>query len=143
VAERLPGRAAAGGREHTGGVAEGIGLGQLVVQRHPHIAKRDVGLPHGPFTDLASDQFSLVSVRVGAVGVLLDDNGLHLPVVGVASPDDDDVGDARVADPAFRAVEYPGVAVAADGGLQRDGVGAMVGFSECEGTDLVQRGHSG
>ena len=127
--------------EHPGGVAEGVRLGQLVVQRYPHIVQRDIGLPDGALAELAGDQFGGVAVGIAAVGVLLDDDGLHLAVVGVAGPDDDDVGDAGVADPALGSVEHPGVAVAVHGGLQRHGVGAVVGLGEREGADLVQRGH--
>ena len=86
--------------------------------------------------DLAGDHARVVALRRG-----LDDEAEDLARVGVPGPHDHDVGDRRVADPALDAVEDPVVAVAAGGGLQRDGVGSVIGLGERERPDRVQCGH--
>jgi hypothetical protein len=72
-----------------------------------------------------------------------DEEALDLPVLVRACPDDDDVGDGAVADPALCPVEHPTPGLAASGRLERDRVGAVGGLGERESSDRVEAGHGG
>src|SRR3712207_8471039 len=61
-----------------------------------------------------STLFPYTTLFRSPVLVLLQHESLDLPVLDVARPDDDDVGEGGVADPAFFPVQHPLVAVPAD-----------------------------
>src|SRR5260370_13556000 len=95
----------------------------------------------GRLADLAGEQLGVGAPGLGAGGVLLHDDRLDLVVCDVAGPDDHDVGEARVADPALGSVEDPAAAVAAGAGLEPDRVRSVPGFGERERADQPQGGH--
>ncbi len=107
VADGLPGDTRPGQPQHDGEVAESVDLLQPVLLGDLDVLQRDVGVLHDAQALLVLD---LGRREAGGVGA--DDEALD-PVVGlVARPDDDDVGEGRVADPPLRAVEDPAVAPA-------------------------------
>src|SRR5450755_2301295 len=71
---------------------------------------------------------------------LLDQVGADIAGV-VAGPDDDHVGEGRVADPALGAVQDEVLAVAPSSGLQRDGVRAVLCLGQAERADRLQTRH--
>jgi hypothetical protein len=85
---------------------------------------------------LARDHRRLVP---GAVG--LDEEALDLAVLVRARPHHDDVRDRAVPDPALRAVDDIGVAVAVRARLERDRIRPVVGLGQREGADLVEARH--
>src|SRR5829696_4458278 len=78
-----------------------------------------------------------------AVLVLLEHEGLYLPVLHVARPDDDQVGEGGVADPTLLAIYDPGIPVAAGRCLQHHRVGTVVGLRQAPGPDLLHPRHPG
>src|SRR6185503_484030 len=123
VAERAPGARRARGDEHAARVLELVRPRKARGLRDAHAVEADVGLPDRARGALAGDRRRVVARRVG-----LDEEALDLAVLVGARPDDDDVGDRAVADPALGAVEDPAVAVATGARLERDGVRAVGGF---------------
>jgi hypothetical protein len=75
--------------------------------------------------------------------VCLDEEALTCPILVRACPDDDDVGDGAVADPALCAVEHPTAGLPASGRLERYRVGAVGGLGDRESSDRVQAGPGG
>ena len=142
--ERLPGDGLAGLGQHRVGVLEGACPGEAGVGGHVDVVELDLGLPDGAVGGFAGDALGVVAgnrVR-GAVGVF-DDEGADVAVV-VAGPDDDEVGDGAVADPAFGAVQGPAATGCATGaGGEADDVAAVVGFGEGERAEPVDRGQGG
>jgi len=57
-----------------------------------------------------------------------------------AGPHHRDVGDSSVADPPLAPVQHVLVAVLDGGGFEQQRIGAVVGFGECEGADLLHPG---
>src|SRR5918997_7048765 len=93
-------------------------------------------IPLPPRTSRAS----ATTWRALAAVFIFDHEAADLAVV-VAGPDDHQVGEGGVADPALGPVEHPLVAVAAGPGLERDRVRAVVGLGQAEGADLLHAGH--
>jgi hypothetical protein len=112
-----------------------VSLNEPVVGRHPHLVQGDVGLPYR-----AQRHLSLDDLRPVARRSFLHDERVDLAVVGVAGPDDDQVGDGAQADPPFAAVQHPAVAVRAGRGFQGDRVRAVLRFGQREGPQLVHPG---
>src|SRR5437588_533441 len=104
--------------------------------RDAQVAQADVRLPDRAERALAADHGGLVPGRRR-----LHEEALDLPVLGVARPEDDDVGDGAVADPALGAVDHVLVPAPLGAGLQGDGVGAVVGLGEGEGAEALGPGH--
>ncbi len=92
----------------------------------------------GAFGDLAGDRPGVEPGR----GAPLDDEAPDVPVV-VTRPDHDDVGERRVADPAFAPVKDPLVPVAAGTGLQVHDVRAVLWLGQRERPDPIEALHRG
>jgi hypothetical protein len=107
-----------------------------------HAVQLDLRLPHRPVRGLSGDRLRPVAghrVR-RAVGVL-DDERADVALV-VASPDDDQVRDRAVADPALAPVQRPApVRLAAGAGGQPHDVAAVIGLGERERSQLLHGGH--
>src|SRR5215203_573376 len=78
-----------------------------------------------------------------AVLVFLEHEGLYLPVLDVARPDDDEVGEGGVADPTLLAADDPRIPLAPSRGLQHHGVRPVVGLSQAPGPYLLHPRHLG
>src|SRR5215212_8929732 len=102
-----------------------------------------VWLPDGSLAHLALYQLCGVAWMVLTVLIFLEHEGLYLPVLHVARPDDDQVGECGVADPTLCAIKYPRVPVAAGRSLQHHGVRTVVGLCQAPGTDLLHLRHPG
>src|ERR687898_966316 len=96
-----------------------------------------VRLPDGAFAHLALYQVRGEARVVLAVLVLLEHEGLYLPVLHVARPDYDEVGEGGVADPTLLPVQDPIVPVSPGRRLQHHGVGTVVWLGKAPGRDLL------
>ena len=110
--------------------------GQPVLGGDAHPVEAHVGLPDRSRGALAVDHARLI-----ARGVRRDQEALHVAVVVRARPDDHDVRDRGVPDPALGAVDHVVVAVAACPGVERHRVRAVLGFGQREGADRLQARH--
>src|SRR5918994_1380544 len=102
-----------------------------------------VRLPDGAFAHLALYQVRGEARVVLAVLVLLEHEGLYLPVLHVARPDDDEIRECGVADPTLLPVKDPIVPVATGRRLQHHGVRTVVGLRKAPGPDLLHPRHLG
>src|SRR5215207_5923887 len=102
-----------------------------------------VWLPDGSLAHLALYQLCGVAWMVLTVLVFLEHESLYLPVLYVARPDDDKVGEGGVADPTLLAVDDPSVPVAAGRTLKHHGVRPVGGLRQAPGPDLLHPRHPG
>ncbi len=135
MTERRPRDTRPRGEEHHRGVLERVGAGQHGIRGKTHVVHRDVRLVDAAQRHLPGDDGARV-----ARGVLLDEEAAHVAVVVAAlvvdaGPDEGDAAGGAVADPLLGAAERPSLGGAGGRGLERDGVGAVVGFGEGEGAE--------
>ena len=141
VAQGLPGRTSTGGFENQVDVLEAVAIGQAVLVGDLQVLDHDVRLVDGALGDLARDDLGAEALGVVTVVLFLDHERLDLAVGLVTGVEHNDVRGVTVTDPALMAVDDPLVAFLAGGGLQRDGVGAVVRFGQGKRSGLLQGGH--
>src|SRR5829696_2871752 len=78
-----------------------------------------------------------------AVLVFFEYEGFYLPILDVAGPDDDEVGEGGIADPTLFAVDDPAVSVTPGHGLQHYRVRPVVRLRKAPGPDLIHLRHLG
>ncbi len=76
----------------------------------------------------------MLPVRTEPGGAFLDNESRNL-VGFILCPDDKDIGDRRVGDPGFTAVQAEAPGDGARAGLHAPGVGAVIRFGEAEAAD--------
>src|SRR6185369_17042662 len=111
---------------------------QAIRFRDPAILHRDFSVLHDLERNLVLNFFNAEPGR----RLVLDDEALDLVIVEVTCPDDRDIAPRRVADPAFLAVEDPGVPFALRRRRQAAG-GSRTNqwLSQSEATDLLHACH--
>lgn len=119
--ERLPRDGASGPVQDRRDVTERRRFGEQVLSGDAHIRDLNVGLLDCALRNLPLDRFRPISLRV-SLGALFEHKSLDFCIVGVSSPDDDEVGDVAEADPPLGAVEHVVITVASSRRFQCDGI---------------------
>ena len=135
MAHRLPGHTGACGSKHERGILEAARERETIPYRHMHIVKRDIRLPDSPLGYLPCH-----NPRIEARCPLLDKESAHVAFI-VTGPDNGDVGEGSVADPALGSVNDVIVAYAMSAGLQGHRVRAMVWLGQAKCADLLHTCH--
>ena len=135
--EGLPGHAGVDHRQRSRRVFEGPGPGQAILGRHPDALQLYVGLHPRALGRLAGYR-----ARPEAESALLDEEAPEVPLL-VARPDDCDVGEGAVPDPALLPVQHVLAADPTGAGLQHRDVGAVLRLGQCERPKLFHPCHRG
>ena len=134
-AESLPGDGETRRHQDFLRIAKCVGVGQSVLERHAHILERNLRV-----LDDAERGFARNELRVEAGHPAFDDVATDVAIVATR-PDDDVIGERRVANPTLVAIQHVGVAVTPRARFEHAHVGTVVWLGESECADLLQSRH--
>src|SRR5206468_2855566 len=113
---------------------EALDAGEQVFLRNERLVHHHFARDRGAQAELAVDRG-----RRQALGALLDEEAAYLSVLGLR-PDDEQIGNRRVADPGLGAGEAVAARDFLRPRLHARGVGAVVGLGEAEAADQLAPG---